>query len=201
MRPTTPVIDDVRGASIAGLARANGVDELAAEPITAVAAVLFEATAAVHGYGNYERDLLLSAARLAGIGMHVDYYNRDRHAEYLVHSGDLRGFDHREIVLLAALARWSFSGTPDLSAYKGITASDDLRRAHVLAVLLGLARAIRRRAPSPLLDVRAELRDDTLRLQLRAWGSLDAEWHEIESQQKRLESVLRLGLALDAGPG
>src|SRR5262249_11322035 len=114
MRPGTPVIGDVRGASIAGLARANGVDELAAEPIVATAAALFEVTAPVHGYGPNELELLLSAARLAGIGMHVDYYNRDRHAEYLVHSGDLRGFDHREIVLLAALVRWSASGTPDL---------------------------------------------------------------------------------------
>ena len=115
LRGENPVIADVRAASIAGLARANGVDEFAAEPVVNAAAALFEATESVHGYGPAELELLLSAARLAGIGMHVDYYNRDRHAEYLVHSGDLRGFDHREILLLAALVRWSIRGHSELA--------------------------------------------------------------------------------------
>ena len=57
-------------------------------------------------YGHGLIDPIADIAALAqehGIGMHVDYYNRDRHAEYLVHSGDLHGFTHREIVLLGAL--------------------------------------------------------------------------------------------------
>lgn len=190
LRGEAAVLADVRSASIAGLASANGVNVLSTEPVVVAAATLFDATAPLHGFGDFERDLLLHAGRLAGIGMHVDYYNRDRHAEYLVHSGDLHGFSHREIVLLAALVRWAGSGTPDLTPYRDLTRGDDGRRAHVLASLLGTARAVRRRVPSPIFDLQATLNDDGLRLRLRASGPIDIEIYELERQQKRLESVL-----------
>ena len=192
LRGEGAILPDVRGASIAGLARANGVDELSAEPVVHAAATLFEATREIHGLDIPELDLLLSAARLAGIGMHIDYYNRDRHAEYLVHSGDLHGFSHREIVLLAALVRWSNAGTPDLGPYRTIVESDDLRKAAILAALLGTARAIRRRHPSPVLDVSARLNKDRLTVRLHSRADLEAELHELERQQRRLEAVLKV---------
>jgi exopolyphosphatase/guanosine-5'-triphosphate,3'-diphosphate pyrophosphatase len=201
MRDDSPLLPDVRAASVSGLARANGVDELAAEPVVVAAGELFEATREAHNLGPRELELLLHAARLAGIGMHIDYYNRDRHAEYLVHSGDLHGFSHREIVLLAALVRWSDSGTPDLSPYKSIVHVEDTRRAGELTVLLGLARAIRRRVPSPVLGMSATLKKGTLRLKLASNADLSAELHHLERQQRRLESALKLTLAVETSPG
>ena len=198
LRSDVPVVPDVRAASIGGLGRANGVDELSAEPVVNAAAELFNATAPLHGYGPAELELLLYASRLAGIGMHVDYYNRDRHAEYLVHSGDLRGFSHREIILLAALVRNAVSGTPDLSVYRGIVQADDSRRALVLSVLLGMARAVRRRIPSPVLGFEAVLRDGVLALKLTGIAPLDSEVYELERQQKRFESNFKAALAIEA---
>ncbi|WBL36451.1 Ppx/GppA phosphatase family protein [Tepidiforma flava] len=147
IRGESPVLPDVRAASIAGLALANGVDIASAEPTVEAADRIFEVTRALHGLGDTDRALLRDGVRLAGIGTHIDYYNRDRHAEYLVHSGDLHGYSHREVVLLAALVRWADSGTPDLAPYRAITNGDDVRRAAILAAVLGLARAIRRRSP------------------------------------------------------
>jgi exopolyphosphatase/guanosine-5'-triphosphate,3'-diphosphate pyrophosphatase len=192
LRGEGAILPDVRGASIAGLARANGVDQLSAEPVVHAAAILFDATRDIHGFDIPELDLLLSAARLAGIGMHIDYYNRDRHAEYLVHSGDLHGFSHREIVLLAALVRWANAGTPDLSPYRAIIEPEDPRRAAILAALLGTARAIRRRHPSPVLDVSARLNKDRLAIRLHGQADLEAELYALEPQQRRLEAVLKV---------
>jgi exopolyphosphatase/guanosine-5'-triphosphate,3'-diphosphate pyrophosphatase len=194
LREGGALLPDVRAASILGLARANGVDELTAEPVVHVAAALFEAAREAHGLAATELELLLHAARLAGIGMHIDFYNRDRHAEYLVHSGDLHGFSHREIVILAALVRWAGSGTPDLTPYAAIVGPDDTRVATVLAALLGAARAIRRRVPSPVLEFRARQSKETLRIELVSRSPLDAELHDLERQGRRLESVLKLKL-------
>lgn len=196
LRGEGAILPDVRGASIAGLARANGVGELSAEPVVHAAATLFDATRSIHGFDIPELDVLLSAARLAGIGLHVDYYSRDRHAEYLVHSGDLHGFTHREIVLLAALVRWANSGTPDLSPYRAIIEPDDPRRAAILAALLGTARAIRRRHPSPVLDVSVKLTKDRLAIRLHGHADFEAELYELERQQRRLESVLKVPVAV-----
>ncbi|MBA4181251.1 MAG: hypothetical protein C0506_11735 [Anaerolinea sp.] len=200
LRGAGAVLPDVREASIAGLARANGVDELAAEPVVITAAQLFEASKPLHGLRNADLDLLLAAARLAGIGMHVDYYSRDRHAQYLVHSGDLHGFDHREIVLVAALVRWAASGAPDLSPYRAIVGPEDSRRAAALASLLGCARAIRRRVPSPVLGVQAEVAEDAFRIRLSSRAALDAEVYDLERQQKRFEAVFKVPLEIETAP-
>lgn len=194
LRDEGSILPDVRRASVSGLALANGLDEAASEPVVSAARILFEATRQVHGLGDEELDLLLHGARLAGIGMHVDFYNRDRHAEYLVHSGDLHGFSHREIIMLAGLVRWADSGTPDLSLYKSITLVDDTRRTTVLATLLGIARAIRRRSPSPVLDLNCRVAKHVLRVDLVARSPVDAEIYDIERHRRRLEAVLKLNL-------
>lgn len=197
LRREGSVLRDVRLASIAGLARANGVDALAVEPVVSAAADLFEATQSVHRLAPADLDLLLHAARLAGIGMHVDYYNRDRHAEYLVHSGDLHGFTHREIVLLGAVVRWAIKGSPDLGPYKRIVEPGDTARVAVLAVLLGVARAIRRRNPTPVHDVALHLERKHLAVILKGGDGLEAELLAISRQARRFENVL--GLELRAG--
>ncbi|MGE3077239.1 MAG: hypothetical protein AB7N24_19270 [Dehalococcoidia bacterium] len=198
MRDEGALLPDVRRASVSGLALANGLDEVSSEPVVVAAAELFRVTQDLHGLGPAELDLLLHAARLAGIGMHVDFYNRDRHAEYLVHSGDLHGFSHREIVILAGLVRCADSGSPDFSAYKSIVLPDDARNTAVLATILGLARAMRRRVPSPVLDFTIRLAKGALRIDLHARSEVDAEIYDLERQQRRLESVLKLPLDIRA---
>ncbi len=201
IRSEGAVLPDVRGASISGLALANGVDALAAEPVVTIAAKLFGETQSIHGLGVEDLDLLLGASRLAGVGMHVDYYNRDRHAEYLVHSGDLHGFTHREIVLLGSLVRCADTGTPDLSPYKAIVQSDDTRRATILSALLGTARALRRRFPSPVHDVTISLTaEGVVAIQLHATASVDVELYDLERQVRRLEASLRTGVAVTVTP-
>jgi exopolyphosphatase/guanosine-5'-triphosphate,3'-diphosphate pyrophosphatase len=198
IRKESPILPDVRAASISGLARANSVDELAAEPTVSAAALLFDVTREQHGLGPEDLDLLVNAARLAGIGMHIDYYNRDRHGEYVVHSGDLHGFSHREILLLGTLVRCAEGGSPELAPYRSLLREDDARRASVLATLLGIARAIRRRRPSPVLGVDAAVARGKLSIVLHGTGPLDAEVVAVERQQRRVESLLGLELEVEA---
>jgi exopolyphosphatase/guanosine-5'-triphosphate,3'-diphosphate pyrophosphatase len=198
MRPNAPVLTDVRSASVAGLALANGIDEHATEPLAELAVQMFDASRDAHGLGTEERGLLRFAARLAGIGMHVDYYDRDRHAEYLVHSGDLHGFSHREIVLLAAIVRSAGSGVPDLSPYRAIVGTGDTRRASVLAALLGAAAAVRRRPRSPITQVEASLAHNVFHIELRGAARLDAEVISLERQARRLEALLDVALDVSA---
>jgi exopolyphosphatase/guanosine-5'-triphosphate,3'-diphosphate pyrophosphatase len=197
LRGERAILPDVRSSSIAGLAAANGVDIANAEPEAAVARELFDAIAADNDLGSWDLELLLHAARLAEIGTHVDFYNRDRHAEYLVHSGDLHGFSHREVMLLAAIVRWSVSGTPDLSLYRGIAEPGDERRVLVLGAMLGVARAVWRRTPSPVRAFDAQLGDGRLTLAVHADGPADAEEYALERQVRRLESVLDVPVGLE----
>ncbi len=200
MRGHETLLPDVRTASIDGLAAANGVDPAEGDSIVAPARLLFEATAPLHGLNRADLDLLTAAARLGHMGMHVEFYNRDRHAEYLVHSGDLHGFTHREVVLLAAVLRWASSGTPDLAPYGTVVQPDDARRAAVLSALLGMARAIARRHPSPVRELNARLDNGLLFLELRSDDEALPELHELARQQKRFEAVLKVSPAVSVMP-
>ncbi len=196
LRGDRPVLGDVRGASIAGLARANGIDELHAEPVVSAAAALFEAAAPRHQLGPEWLDLLLAGARLAGVGLHVDYYNRDRHAEYLVHSGDLHGFSHREVVLLGALVRAGHGGSAELTPYRSLVLPTDAAAVTALGAMLGAARAVRRRTPSPVLRFEPRLEGAMLHLHLAGKGGLDAEIYDLEREAKRLETALKVRVVI-----
>jgi exopolyphosphatase/guanosine-5'-triphosphate,3'-diphosphate pyrophosphatase len=200
LRPGNPVLEDVRGASVAGLARANGVAPGATRGIAEAAVALFEATAPVHNLEGGWRALLEYAAHLSTMGIHVEYYNRDRHAEYLVHSGNLHGFSHREIVLLAALVRWAESGSPDFSLHEALLEPGDAAAVAALAPLLGAAKAVYRRRQTAVDHFEASLDEGGLRVLLRGRDSMEGERLALERQQKRLEQALGVPLVVSYRP-
>ena len=192
LRRSQSIVPDVRAASIAGLAAANGGDAVDGAKTAATAAVLFEASRSIHGLLDGDLDLLHSAAVLANVGMHIEFYNRERHAEYLVHSGDLHGFSHREVVLLGALVRWAGSGTPDLAPYARVVEPEDTRTATVLTTLLGVARAIHRRHPTPVNNVSAAVDGGQFQVVLKGEDELGPELHALSGQVRRFEAVFKL---------
>ena len=97
-------------------------------------------------------------------------------------------------VLLGALVRCADSGSPDLAPFSKLLQSADSRRITMLASILGVARAVRRRVPSPVLGVHFELQRSALVVHLAGRGPLDAEEIALERQQRRFESAFGLGL-------
>lgn len=198
LRPESPVLADVRSASVQALASANGVDFAAARPVFATALRIFDALAEAFAMDPGDRDLLDAAAQLGQIGGHVDYYDRDRHAEYLVLSGDLHGFSHREIVLVAAIVRWAASGTPSLGAYRRIIEPGDAERAAMLASILGIAQAVHRRMPSTATAVTAELKKGALRLSIITRDAAEPELAALARQRARFEALFARELQVRA---
>ena len=189
LRPLVPVLRDVRSASVQALASANGLDFAAARPVFATALRIFDAMSEESGLTSEDRDLLQTAAQLGQIGTHIDFYDRDRHAEYLVLSGDLHGFSHREIVLLAAIVRWADGGTPSLGAYRGVMGTGDPERAAMLASMLGVAQATHRRTPTTAVGVTAELKRSVLRLSITARDGAAPELAALARQRVRFETT------------
>lgn len=102
----------IRRASVRSLARRCSWPEDHSRRVADLALELFDQTRPLHGLGDDERELLKYSALLHDIGEHVAHEGHDRHAAYLVHHGNLRGFDPDEIVLLTALVRWHRRGDP-----------------------------------------------------------------------------------------
>lgn len=105
---------------------------------------LFDALRPLHGFGAAERELLCAGALLHDIGYSVSYYNHDKHSQYLIESGDLPAFTHREIALIGLITRYHRKGEPDCTQYADIFVKDDVMRARVLAGMVRLAEYLER---------------------------------------------------------
>ena len=102
-QPTAkPVVQHLRHAPTLKNPRRFAVDNLAlqygqgtrhAAHVRKLAVQLFDQLSEVHGYGVWERELLANAALLHDVGYIVNYYNHDKHSEYLIADSELPGFN------------------------------------------------------------------------------------------------------------
>jgi exopolyphosphatase/guanosine-5'-triphosphate,3'-diphosphate pyrophosphatase len=98
------VIADPRRRSVVELMRKYGREDPREFHIAVLSLSLFDQTRDLHELGGAERELLEYAALLHGVGRHIDYENRERHARYVIRNSSLRGFTDEEIELLGLIA-------------------------------------------------------------------------------------------------
>src|SRR5436309_2106474 len=121
---------DVRRRSVFELAERCHYWPEHSQQVARLALSLFDATRAIHGLTDREREWLEYAAVLHDIGVHISYEQHHRHSYYLIKNGDLRGFDPEEIETIAQIARYHRQATPKRS-HDGF---GDLRRRRRRAV-------------------------------------------------------------------
>lgn len=163
------------------------------ERVKALASALFEGLRPLHGYGEEERRLLLEAAHLHDVGMHLGYHEHHKHGAYLVLSEPLYGFSHREQALLALLVRYHRRGNPEAGGFRGLLGRGDGKRLKRLAVLLRLAEMLERTRSGRVQGVRVEL-GERVRLHLEAKEEPWVEKVEAEKQAGLFQEVFGLGL-------
>ncbi len=98
----------VRERSVLQLGRSCNVDEMHAERVRGLALSLFDSgfRQGLHNLGDWERELLGYAAFLHDIGDFISFNNHHLHSHYIIRNAELLGFDQREIVIMADLARF-----------------------------------------------------------------------------------------------
>ncbi len=163
------------------------------ERVKALALALFEGLRPLHGYGEEERRLLLEAAHLHDIGMHLGYHEHHKHGAYLVLSEPLYGLSHREQALLALLVRYHRRGNPEAGGFRGLLGRGDGKRLKRLAVLLRLAEMLERTRSGRVQGVRVEL-GEGVRLHLEAEEEPWVEKVEAEKQAGLFQAAFGLGL-------
>jgi exopolyphosphatase/guanosine-5'-triphosphate,3'-diphosphate pyrophosphatase len=98
----------VRERSVLQLGRSCNLDEMHAERVKGLALSLFDSgfRQGLHNLGDWERELLGFAAFLHDIGDFISFNNHHLHSHYIIRNAELLGFDQREIVIMADLARF-----------------------------------------------------------------------------------------------
>lgn len=160
---------------------------------------LFELLEPLHGYGEAELELLMAAATLHDIGMAVNYFDHHKHSAYLILSGQMPGFSHREHVLVALLTQYHRKGDPKLGNYKALLEPDDDLRLTRLAACLRLAEYLERSRAGRVrnLEVSIDLQGVTLRL--IADETPHVELWEAAKQGEIFKKAFGRELTLEAG--
>jgi exopolyphosphatase/guanosine-5'-triphosphate,3'-diphosphate pyrophosphatase len=192
---------DVRRRSVVELAeRCHYFPEHAAQ-VARLALSLFDQTRGVHGLTDRERQWLEYAALLHDIGVHISYEKHHRHSYYLIKHGDLRGFDPKEIEVMALIARYHRRATPR-KGHPGYTdlPSPQRKAVKVLSACLRLAEGLDRSHAQVLDSVRLDDRGADYLLQLNTVGDTELELWAAGRHVTAFEGMLGKPVRLEAAP-
>jgi exopolyphosphatase/guanosine-5'-triphosphate,3'-diphosphate pyrophosphatase len=183
--------DALRRASVTALGRRFGWDEGHARQVARLAVSLFDATAALHGLGPADRELLEHAALLHDIGQHVAAESHHKHTAYLIQNGRLDGFDREEVAALAALARYHRRSEPK-DTHEPFASLSPERRERVtrLAGLLRVADGLDYGHTGAVEAVEVEIAPGAVRILLRPRGDLELALWGARRKRSLLERVL-----------
>jgi len=190
-------------AGALALGRRYLFDEGHALQVSRLAASLFDQLRKLHRLEEGDRRLLVAAALLHDIGAFISYKKHHKHSYYLISESDLPSFTPGEIRLIANIARYHRKGepSPEHDNYAALP-SADRSRVDRLAALLRLADALDREHQQRVTDLRAEVRDGTVLLQLSGTGDLLLERWSLRRKAGMFERVYNVRLAtLPEGEG
>ena len=182
---------DVRRRSVIELAERCGYWPEHAQQVAKLALAIFDQTRSVHGLTDRERDWLECSAILHDIGVHISYERHHRHSYYLIKNGDLRGFDPKEIEIVALIARYHRQATPKKSHEGFADLGGATRRAvKAMAAMLRLAEGLDRSHSQVLAGIDLYPRGDDYLARLRAGGDAELELWAAHRHVAPLEAVL-----------
>jgi exopolyphosphatase / guanosine-5'-triphosphate,3'-diphosphate pyrophosphatase len=162
-----PMFEDVRRASVINLAHIYRYQQHHAEHIAHLTLSMFDQLPPeLHDLGAAEREILWAASILHDIGVTIDYHDHHKHGSYLILNGDLPGFTHRELALIALLVRYHRKGKPTPDELTGLLDAGDERRLIQLCALLRLAEQIDRSRDGVVRDVTLHVSGGHARLEL-----------------------------------
>jgi exopolyphosphatase/guanosine-5'-triphosphate,3'-diphosphate pyrophosphatase len=157
-----------RWESVLATARRYGVDPRQAEPVRAHAAQLFRELKALHDLPADYENWLSAAALLRDTGKFINHQNHHRHAQYIISSSELYGYNRMQRTVISAIARYLGKTRPQPGdrAMRNIPAEEH-KNVHRAVVLLRLAMALNQDRASDVLRVSAKVFPKRVYLELK----------------------------------
>jgi exopolyphosphatase/guanosine-5'-triphosphate,3'-diphosphate pyrophosphatase len=190
----------VREGSVLQLGRSCGVDEVHSTTIRRLALELFDTAKeeGLHELSDRDRELLQYAAYLHDVGDFISFNNHHAHSYYIIRNAELLGFDQKEIVLMANLAKFHRKKLPgkkseDLDEVKGSSKEELV----LMASLLRLAESLDRSHCGLILHARfVNADEEEAMLEVTTNGDCQLETWGAESQAKAFKKAFGRDLVL-----
>jgi exopolyphosphatase/guanosine-5'-triphosphate,3'-diphosphate pyrophosphatase len=151
---------------------------------------LFDQLRPLHGLGAADRKILQAAAMLHDIGQFVSFKGHHKHSLYLISHTELPNFSHREMQLVANVARYHRKAHP-ADHHHFFVALDDNEQVRVtrLAALLRVADALDREHVQRVTDLTAKVGEEELVLWIDGTAGLLLEGWSLKKKANLFTKV------------
>jgi exopolyphosphatase/guanosine-5'-triphosphate,3'-diphosphate pyrophosphatase len=191
---------DIRRRSIIELAERCSYWPEHAHQIARLALSVFDQTRGVHGLTDREREWLEFAALLHDIGTHISYPRHHKHSYYLIHNGDLRGFEPAETEVIALVARYHRKTTPKKAHPEYAALRPKVQSVvRTLSAILRFAENLDRSHAQIVTSVELHDRGKEYLVKLRTTGDAELELWAAHRQIESFEDMLGKSVRLSAG--
>jgi exopolyphosphatase/guanosine-5'-triphosphate,3'-diphosphate pyrophosphatase len=192
---------DISRRSVRHLAEQCDDDVAHSERVARFAVELFDATAALHGLDEANREYLEAGALLANVGLVVAHSQHHLHSYYVIRNSErLTGFTDREIEIIAQVARYHRKSGPKASHREfARLGPDEQRVVRTLAALLRVAIGLDRSHEGRVASITVERDKSLLRIGLVAADHVhvDLELYAARERRALLQDVLGLDVVIE----
>ncbi|WP_125579441.1 Ppx/GppA phosphatase family protein [Lacticaseibacillus suibinensis] len=158
---------------------------------------LFDRLKKLHGLGKRERLLLQIAATVNDVGSYVDTHKHYEHSEYIINSSELMGLTMPEQRMVAAIARYHSSDTPqtDLSDLHELNSTRRLIIAK-LSALLRVADSLDASRQQKIQKIRVSIQPTRVLLTATATDDVELERWTLQTKGEFFAIVFGLPIEL-----
>jgi exopolyphosphatase/guanosine-5'-triphosphate,3'-diphosphate pyrophosphatase len=183
-------IPDVRRRSVIELARRCHWDEARSLHIANLALQLFDELQPLHGLSAHERELLDYATLLHNIGYFISPSGHHKHSQYIILNGELRGFSHDEVQVIAHIARYHRKSPPkpEHATFQTLSAKHK-QVVKYGAAMLRVANALDRTHRQNVRGVKAKISGKKIELRLTIMSDAEIEIWAASRAKEMFEDV------------
>jgi exopolyphosphatase/guanosine-5'-triphosphate,3'-diphosphate pyrophosphatase len=190
-----------RQRSVLQLGRSCGINEVHARTVTSLVLELFDSAKEqkLHNFGEWERELLEYATFLHDIGSFISYTNHHAHSYYIIKNSELLGFDEKEIIFMANIARFHRKKTPRKKDPEILELDPRERETlKILSTFIRLGESLDRSHTALIQHVRfSQVDKASVFLEVVARGDCQLEIWGVEAEKKAFEKIFGKELVLE----
>ncbi len=189
-------------ASAVALGERYRFDAAHGHAVSHLATRLFDDLRSEHGLSERDRLLLMVAALLHDVGIHVNRNGHHKHAQYLLAASDIFGLSREDLAIVSNVARYHRRALPQKSHLPYAQLERGARvRVSKLAALLRVANALDAEHLQKIWEARVLRRPDEWVLEVEGTGDLTMERLSVQARADLFTDVFGRPLAFRQASG
>lgn len=187
----SPVYENLRYRQAAQLVQKYQSDWQQNRHIANLAKQLFEQTQKIHGYGEFEQELLEFSCLLHDIGQYISFRKFHKNSRYIIRRNNPRGFTDEEILLIGHLTRYHCKAAPTKKhkRFRRLSKSHQ-RLIKTLSGILRIAVSLDKTKNHRVSAIACQISEESINVAIAGEGNLDVEVWAAQRERQVLSDAL-----------